>query len=101
MIGGGPLGCELAQAFCRFGARTIIAQDEPLFLPKEERDAAQMSADALARDGIEMQLNTDRRQRARGRWPEARRTGQRRQRRDGRASMQILTGIGRVPPSEA
>ena len=27
VIGGGPLGCELAQAFCRFGARTTIAQD--------------------------------------------------------------------------
>lgn len=27
VIGGGPLGCELAQAFCRFGAQTIIAQD--------------------------------------------------------------------------
>ena len=41
VIGGGPLGCELAQAFCRFGAQTTIAQDMPLFLPKEERDAAQ------------------------------------------------------------
>ncbi|MHB1590123.1 MAG: FAD-dependent oxidoreductase [Sulfuricella sp.] len=26
VIGCGPLGCELAQAFCRFGAQTIIAQ---------------------------------------------------------------------------
>jgi pyruvate/2-oxoglutarate dehydrogenase complex dihydrolipoamide dehydrogenase (E3) component len=58
VIGGGPLGCELAQAFCRFGARTTIAQDVPLFLPKEERDAAQLLSDALARDGIEVRLNT-------------------------------------------
>ena len=58
MIGGGPLGCELAQAFCRFGAQTIIAQDMPLFLPKEERDAAQILSDAFARDGIEVRLNT-------------------------------------------
>jgi pyruvate/2-oxoglutarate dehydrogenase complex dihydrolipoamide dehydrogenase (E3) component len=34
VIGGGPLGCELAQAFSRFGTQTIIAQDLPLFLPK-------------------------------------------------------------------
>jgi pyruvate/2-oxoglutarate dehydrogenase complex dihydrolipoamide dehydrogenase (E3) component len=40
VIGGGPLGCELAQAFCRFGAHVIIVQDDPMFLPKEERDAA-------------------------------------------------------------
>ncbi|MEO7728942.1 MAG: mercuric reductase [Burkholderiales bacterium] len=58
VIGGGPLGCELAQAFCRFGAQTIIAQDKPLFLPKEERDAAQILSDAFARDGIEVRLNS-------------------------------------------
>jgi pyruvate/2-oxoglutarate dehydrogenase complex dihydrolipoamide dehydrogenase (E3) component len=59
VIGGGPLGCELAQAFCRLGTRTVIAHSEPLFLPKEERDAAQMVSDALARDGVEIHLNTE------------------------------------------
>jgi pyruvate/2-oxoglutarate dehydrogenase complex dihydrolipoamide dehydrogenase (E3) component len=59
VIGGGPLGCELAQAFCRFGARTSIAQSLPLFLPKEERDAAQLLSDAFARDGIDVRLNTE------------------------------------------
>jgi len=59
VIGGGPLGCELAQVFCRFGAQTTIAQDMPLFLPKEERDAAQILSDAFARDGIEVRLNTE------------------------------------------
>jgi pyruvate/2-oxoglutarate dehydrogenase complex dihydrolipoamide dehydrogenase (E3) component len=58
VIGGGPLGCELAQALCRLGARTTIAQALPLFLPKEERDAAQILSEALARDGIEVRLNT-------------------------------------------
>ena len=33
VIGGGPLGCELAQAFCRLGSRVFIVQDAPLFLP--------------------------------------------------------------------
>lgn len=58
VIGGGPLGCELAQAFCRLGSKTIIVQDMPLFLGKEERDAAQILSDAFARDGIEVRLNT-------------------------------------------
>ena len=58
VIGGGPLGCELAQAFCRFGSRTSIAHSEPLFLPKEERDAAQLASDALARDGVAIHLNS-------------------------------------------
>jgi pyruvate/2-oxoglutarate dehydrogenase complex dihydrolipoamide dehydrogenase (E3) component len=59
VIGGGPLGCELAQAFCRFGAHTIIAQSKPMFLPQEERDAAQILSDAFARDGIDVRLNTE------------------------------------------
>ncbi len=57
VIGGGPLGCELAQAFARFGSRTLICHSEPLFLPKEERDAAQMVSHALAHDGVEIHLN--------------------------------------------
>ena len=58
VIGGGPLGCELAQAFSRFGAQTIIVESLPLFLTREERDAAQILSDAFARDGIEVRLNT-------------------------------------------
>ncbi len=58
VMGGGPLGCELAQAFCRLGSQVVIVQDAPLFLPKEERDAVQLLSDAFARDGIEIHLNT-------------------------------------------
>ena len=58
VIGGGPLGCEMAQALCRFGALTTIVQNRPLFLPREERDAAQILATAFARDGLEVRLNT-------------------------------------------
>lgn len=59
VIGGGPLGCELAQAFERFGAKVTIVQNMPLFLPHEERDAAQTLSEAFARDGIEVRLNTE------------------------------------------
>jgi len=59
VIGGGPLGCEFAQAFCRLGSHVIIAQNDPMFLPKEERDAAQILSDALARDNVEIHLNTE------------------------------------------
>ena len=59
VLGGGPLGCELAQAFCRLGSEVSIAQDDPMFLGNEERDAAQILSDSLARDGIGIHLNTD------------------------------------------
>src|SRR3546814_19250878 len=58
VIGGGPLGCELAQVFRRFGSSVIIVQRMPLFLPHEERDAAQILSVAFARDAIEVRLNT-------------------------------------------
>jgi pyruvate/2-oxoglutarate dehydrogenase complex dihydrolipoamide dehydrogenase (E3) component len=59
VIGGGPIGCEQAQAFARLGAHTTIVQNKPLFLAKEERDAAQILSVALARDGVEVRLNTN------------------------------------------
>lgn len=48
----------MAQAFCRLGSQVSIVQDEPLFLSQEERDAAQILSEALARDGIDIHLNT-------------------------------------------
>jgi len=58
VIGGGPLGCELAQAFCRLGSRVTIIQNDPKFLPREERDAAELLSEAMARDGVDILLNT-------------------------------------------
>lgn len=59
VIGGGPLGCEMAQAFCRLGIEVTIAQHSPMFLPREESDAAQILGNAPARDGVQLHLNTD------------------------------------------
>lgn len=58
VIGGGPLGCELAQAFCRLGSHVTIVQNEPKFLPREERDAAEILSRSMAKDGMEIRLNT-------------------------------------------
>ena len=58
VIGGGPVGCELAQAFARLGTRVVLVQNEPMFLGHEERDAAQLLSDSLARDGVEIHLDT-------------------------------------------
>ncbi len=96
VVGGGPLGCELAQAFCRLGAQVTIVQNEPEFLPREERDAAQVLARAMARDGVNIILNTE----VVGAQPES---GQVRlltrsyaERRDVLAD-QVLVSVGRVP----
>jgi pyruvate/2-oxoglutarate dehydrogenase complex dihydrolipoamide dehydrogenase (E3) component len=54
VIGGGPLGCELAQAFSRFGSQVTLLEVEPSILPREDADAAQIVKNALVRDGIEI-----------------------------------------------
>jgi pyruvate/2-oxoglutarate dehydrogenase complex dihydrolipoamide dehydrogenase (E3) component len=59
IVGGGPQGCELAQAFCRLGSRVILLQSDPKFLPYEEKDAAELLSLALTRDGVETRLNTE------------------------------------------
>jgi pyruvate/2-oxoglutarate dehydrogenase complex dihydrolipoamide dehydrogenase (E3) component len=59
VIGGGALGCELAQAFCALGSRVSIVQREPKFLPIVERDAAELLSRALSRGGVEARLNTE------------------------------------------
>ena len=59
VIGGGPTGCELSQAFCRLGSHVTIVQIDPMFLVQEERDAAQILSEAFERDGIEIYLNAE------------------------------------------
>jgi pyruvate/2-oxoglutarate dehydrogenase complex dihydrolipoamide dehydrogenase (E3) component len=54
VIGAGPLGCELAQAFSRFGADVALLEAESGILPREDRDAAEIVKGALLRDGIEI-----------------------------------------------
>jgi pyruvate/2-oxoglutarate dehydrogenase complex dihydrolipoamide dehydrogenase (E3) component len=54
VIGAGPLGCELAQVFCRFGCRVALLEAEPRILPREDPDAANIVRQAMLRDGIEM-----------------------------------------------
>src|SRR5262249_33231525 len=40
VIGAGPIGCELAQAFARFGSRVHVLNNYPQILPREDADAA-------------------------------------------------------------
>jgi pyruvate/2-oxoglutarate dehydrogenase complex dihydrolipoamide dehydrogenase (E3) component len=52
VIGAGPIGCELAQAFARFGAQVTLLEAMRQILPREDRDAAAIVEAALRRDGI-------------------------------------------------
>jgi len=58
VLGGGPLGCELAQAFRRLGCEVTLVEMMPQFLAMEDPDAAKILAEVLRRDGIDIRLNT-------------------------------------------
>jgi len=58
VIGAGPLGCELAQAFARFGAQVALIERGPQIMRREDGDAAERVQEALARDGVSIRLNS-------------------------------------------
>jgi len=58
VIGGGPIGCELAQAFCRLGSEVTIIEMAPQLLTREDQDAAHILSNVLERDGVRVRLNT-------------------------------------------
>ena len=52
VIGAGPIGCELAQAFQRFGSAVTLITDGSGILAKEDRDAADVLHRQLEKDGV-------------------------------------------------
>ncbi len=58
VIGGGPLGCELAQAFGRLGSKVTVIEQGPHLLPREDSDAADLLARVFAEEGISLYLGT-------------------------------------------
>jgi pyruvate/2-oxoglutarate dehydrogenase complex dihydrolipoamide dehydrogenase (E3) component/uncharacterized membrane protein YdjX (TVP38/TMEM64 family) len=54
VIGAGPIGCELAQSFQRFGSAVTMLTDGAEILPKEDRDAAAIVRRQLEKDGVKI-----------------------------------------------
>lgn len=57
VIGAGPLGCELAQAFQRLGSQVTMVEMGPQILSREDSDAARIVEAALQRDGVQLCFN--------------------------------------------
>jgi len=56
VLGGGPIGCELAQAFARLGSAVTIVEGADRLLPRDEPEASRVVAAALTEDGVRLQL---------------------------------------------
>lgn len=52
VLGGGPIGCELAQSFARFGSEVHLVETLHGILPNEDRDAAEIVLRSMVRDGL-------------------------------------------------
>ncbi len=59
MIGAGPIGCEMAQAFQRLGSHVILINASSHVLPREDQDAAAIVQHAMERDGIQLMHNAN------------------------------------------
>jgi pyruvate/2-oxoglutarate dehydrogenase complex dihydrolipoamide dehydrogenase (E3) component len=57
VLGGGPIGCELAQAFARFGSRVTVIHHGDHLLGREDADAAAILQQAFEREGIDLRLS--------------------------------------------
>lgn len=57
VIGGGPIGSEMAQSFARFGCEVTQIEKSSQILSKEDSDAAKIVQDSMARDGVNFILN--------------------------------------------
>jgi len=58
VLGGGPIGCELAQAFRRFGSEVTLVEMGEQFLVREDPDAAEILLRSMQRDGLDVRLAT-------------------------------------------
>ncbi len=56
VLGGGPIGCELAQAFARLGSRVTLVEAAERLLLREDEDVGAALADALREEGVDLVL---------------------------------------------
>jgi pyruvate/2-oxoglutarate dehydrogenase complex dihydrolipoamide dehydrogenase (E3) component len=57
VLGGGPVGCELAQFFQRVGSQVTLVQGDQRLLSRVDADAASLVEEALREDGVEIRLD--------------------------------------------
>lgn len=58
VIGGGPIGIELGQAFLRLGSKVTVVQRGPQFLPKEDARVTRVLLEQLKKEGMEFYFET-------------------------------------------
>jgi pyruvate/2-oxoglutarate dehydrogenase complex dihydrolipoamide dehydrogenase (E3) component len=58
VVGGGAVGCELAQFYARIGSRVMLVQSGDHLLPRVDREAGELLAEMLREEGVDVRLST-------------------------------------------
>ncbi len=58
IIGAGPIGCEMAQSFARFGSHVYLFEQTDHILPREDADAAAIVQTQMQNDGVQFLFNS-------------------------------------------
>ena len=58
VVGGGPIGCELAQVFCRLSSSVTFVEAAECIMLQDEPEAAEIVAQRLKEDGVDLRVNT-------------------------------------------
>jgi dihydrolipoamide dehydrogenase len=58
IVGGGAVGCELAQFYARVGSEVVLVQGGPTLLDRIDAEAGELLADSLREDGVEVRTDT-------------------------------------------
>lgn len=59
VMGGGPIGCEMAQAFVRLGAQVSLVEMAPRLMSREDSDVCTLLAERLAAEGVDLRLGCE------------------------------------------
>jgi pyruvate/2-oxoglutarate dehydrogenase complex dihydrolipoamide dehydrogenase (E3) component len=59
IVGGGAVGCELAQCYTRLGSQVTLVQSGDRLLPRMDAEAAEILADVLAEEGVELRFDAN------------------------------------------
>ncbi len=58
VMGAGPIGCEMAQSFARFGSTVTLLDRAPRILARDDADAAKVVHEAMVQDGVTIVLDS-------------------------------------------
>ena len=58
IMGGGPIGCELAQCFARLGSEVTIVEMLPDLLIREDEEASRMVREKFIAEGVDVRINS-------------------------------------------